>query len=433
LGPLGIAFIPGGKWVVVDEKAPPEGVVHGILAFTFAAFLVTVALWPADPAAPEPIQAPIGEDHAHDLVGENIVGKSPYFGPVTAREVVDSCAPDRGAVAMPCYRERLKELLVGRGAIAAFDALDQLATVDPASSGQGHALAHDLGRLAFVAYGGIETALGNCSYKVFQGCFHGALEAYFGGIHALEPRHVDVCPPADPIKKSTCVHGIGHGLMLYTNANVNASLEACGWLPSTSDQSSCWSGVFMENLVGFFDSKSGHDHHHGDHTGPPGYIVESANDPYFPCSVLADRYKATCWVQMADYILFRNGSNFQDAAEKCDNAPAQYRPVCRQRIGTDASGWTRNVTRAVEVCGYGDPLWRGDCIRGIADEVVLYYFSAQHGIDACRQVPEQDKATCYRQVPAQGLPIEGRERMERICASAESAYVETCRAGAGLA
>lgn len=444
MGPIGIAFILSGRWSGVESGGLSPGAAKGLVAFTLAVALVTVALWPDGPASSSPLGAPPETSQGETVApvaptpripaSQSVVGKEPYSGPVTAQETVAACAPAKGAAALDCYTEKLKALLVGKGAIAAFDALSNLTTVDPGVSGQGHALAHVLGRYAFFAYGSIQEALANCSDKVFQGCFHGALEAYFEALPDLQPSDVDVCVEKDAFRKSTCIHGIGHGLMLYTNANVNASLGNCDLLSGNYDQSSCWSGVFMENLVGYYESKGGAAHHHGNLTAPPGYMVVRAGDPYFPCSVVAPKYQDSCWVQAADYILFANASDWEDAAQKCDAAPVAHRPACRQRLGTDASGWYRDVPKAVHYCSYGDASGRADCIKGIAEEVVLYYYSPQAGIDACKQVPVEDKGVCYRQVPVQGTAmVGGKERMAPICDTAEAGYVNDCRAATGLA
>jgi hypothetical protein len=418
----------------------PEGAWHGLVALTFAAFLVTVALWPSGPAA-APVKEPLGMEEAEGHAGhegeffnptrDNIVGRDPYNGPVTAEEVAAACRAQTAV--QECYKGRLRALLVGRGAGAAFDALDRLPTVDRRVAGQEHALAHDLGRLAYDAYGSVRVALQQCSYKVFQGCLHGAIESHFSSLSDVQPEDLDVCIDHAAVKKSTCVHGIGHGLMLYTNANVNASLAMCDWLDDMEEQS-CWGGVFMENLVGHSDFLRGAQHHraHANSTEPPGYMVEREGDPYYPCSVIATQYRSACWMQMADYILWRNRSDFREAARLCDEAPGMYVSQCRMRLGTDAYAW-HNLTYALEVCGYGDPVYRPNCIRGIADEVVLLRFSPQAGLDACRQMPlSTDKAVCYRQVPSQGIGMVGRDAMEAMCAAVEPGFVSDCRQGAGL-
>ena len=46
-----------------------------------------------------------------------------------------------------------------------------------------------------------------------------------------------------------CVHGIGHGLMAWTSYELNDALEICKELSEGVNQRSCYSGIFMENVV----------------------------------------------------------------------------------------------------------------------------------------------------------------------------------------
>ncbi len=45
-----------------------------------------------------------------------------------------------------------------------------------------------------------------------------------------------------------CVHGLGHGLMIYTGYDLPLALATCDKLATSWDQTSCTGGVFMENL-----------------------------------------------------------------------------------------------------------------------------------------------------------------------------------------
>ena len=124
--------------------------------------------------------------------------------------------------------------------------------------------------------------------------------------------------------------------------------------------------------------------------------------------------------------------NFSAAAEICDHAPGGYAPDCRRSLGRDASGWYRDVEKAVRYCGYGNATYRPDCIRGMSAEVVLYYFSPTAGIEACKLVPEGDKSVCYHEAALQGRGMVGPERMGQVCDLADVGHVNDCRQGAGL-
>src|SRR5204863_190992 len=46
-----------------------------------------------------------------------------------------------------------------------------------------------------------------------------------------------------------CVHGLGHGLMIYSLNDLPYSLHVCDQLATMWDRSSCTGGVFMQNFL----------------------------------------------------------------------------------------------------------------------------------------------------------------------------------------
>ena len=47
-----------------------------------------------------------------------------------------------------------------------------------------------------------------------------------------------------------CVHGVGHGLMAWTSYELIDALELCDRLEDSTNQRFCYSGDFMEKIVG---------------------------------------------------------------------------------------------------------------------------------------------------------------------------------------
>ena len=46
-----------------------------------------------------------------------------------------------------------------------------------------------------------------------------------------------------------CVHGLGHGLMIYSRNDLPYSLRICDGLATAWDRNSCTGGVFMQNFL----------------------------------------------------------------------------------------------------------------------------------------------------------------------------------------
>ena len=88
-----------------------------------------------------------------------------------------------------------------------------------------------------------------------SGCYHGVLEAYFLSQPTVGQAQVAaVCNgqiKADEklILKFQCVHGLGHGLMMYLDHNLPKALQYCDYQAADWDRQSCYGGVFMENII----------------------------------------------------------------------------------------------------------------------------------------------------------------------------------------
>ena len=97
-----------------------------------------------------------------------------------------------------------------------------------------------------------------------------------------------------------CVHGLGHGLMIYTRYDMPRSLKVCDALNGSWDQTSCTGGVFMENLSSSYGVKS-------------KWLRD--DDLIYPCNTVAERHKIYCYLMVTSRILPTNGYNFAKASK----------------------------------------------------------------------------------------------------------------------
>lgn len=351
---------------------------------------VTVTAWPA-------AKVTTGATDDNPM----LVGTTTYRGPATALALQQTCSPDPEYSA--CVTGHLKDLLLARGSVVAFDLLENLTRIDQRIDSDSHPIAHDLGRYAFRVYPTIQDTLAACSYKVFQGCLHGALQSAFDAIQA-EGRDIDddvvrnTCPkPRSSFEEYACLHGLGHGLMLYTNYDLERSLELCDALPTHFAEASCWGGAFMENLVGWIDSQNptaagGHDH---GHVGPePEYRV-NPDDPHYPCNSVAERYQDSCWQLQTSFILRFNSGSFPQAAQVCNEA-GKWSDTCYRSLGRDAGPWAgRDPVQGSILCSHGTERGRALCIRGFVSESIHNDATPYTGIRICAGMPQQDQSPCY--------------------------------------
>lgn len=386
------------------------------------------ALPPTSPqTAPEESSGPPAEE-APTLGG-------PYDGPLDASAVLAAC-PGDVANAKPCYTETLKKLLAAKGSEHAFDVLDDMSKREVDILHAAHPISHEMGAHALRVYGGIAPTLAACSYKVFQGCIHGALQAHFRALPALNASSVQgLCPSGEGFHAYVCLHGVGHGLVLAHNYAIHESLRLCDAIDGSWGQSSCYGGVFMENFGGWRatqDAIAEFGHDHGNMHGPaPRYWVDP-QDLDHPCDVVGDRYEWSCWFFQTSLILYHNGGNFTDASARCAALGEPLLLACFGSLGRDVSVYKNyEVAPAADVCAQAPPAGQAPCIRGVVANSVLFFAAPDAGLPICRAVPEDLKLACYQEVAFQGRSMVP-DRMADVCAQVEPAYVEACRQAAGL-
>ena len=200
-------------------------------------------------------------------------------------------------------------------------------------------------------------------------------------------------------------------------------------------------------------SAGGHGDHHaaaadggptGDQVQGSGKIHPLANqpfaalsdtDPLYPCTVVEEHHRYTCYQMQTSAILTRNDGDFAEAARLCQTAPADMVRVCFTSLGRDANAWGRgDARRVVELCDASPEEQRPWCIVGAVKNVVDVTAQPRDGFAFCRILRSGgSKNSCYRAVGEHVtlLHVDTAERA-RVCAAAEYAYVNECRIGANL-
>ncbi len=439
---------PGPKFTFTNEQARvvAAGLLIGIAGYAGALVAEDVE-WLAT------AEAAHGHDDGHDdghgshavdgfgTRGESLIGTIPYYGPADARGILNQCQqvgePNQG-----CWTSYLKDRLVAFGSVDAFDTLVDLMAQNTEANRDSHAIAHDLGRFAYQAYGyDITLTLGECSYEVFQGCLHGALQIFFddvagqGGKVDKETIRSTCAAATSDFEIYACLHGVGHGVMLYTNYKLHQSLDMCSWLDTWFAQHSCYGGVFMENVVGYTDSlnptAAGGHQGHGGHSEPPTFWVDP-QEPTYPCNVVADAYKDPCWRMQTSLILKFNNGDFVATAKVCEES-GPYRLACYNSLGRDAAPWAnRDPWRMSQHCSYGAEDAQASCVEGFSAGEVLQENNPDAGLTLCSKLPEKHKEPCYRAVATQAARMYTTEEVTAFCNKVPQNHREACTTAAGI-
>jgi cytochrome c553 len=225
-----------------------------------------------------------------------------------------------------------------------------------------HRIAHTIGAASLQHYDGdVGKALSEGNGICASGYYHGLLEWKLAGVPKEEVAQVarTVCDQTKSTASSfvyyQCVHGLGHGLMLYTVYDLPGALRLCHRLVSDFDRVSCSGGVFMENQQSSYGITS------------PWLRKD---DLLYPCGIVSRSDKTYCYLLVTSQILPRVGWDWKKTADWCRRSERDFVHLCFQSYGRDASGNSRqDPAKARALCanaGSGEQ----ECIFGAVRDIL---------------------------------------------------------------
>ena len=286
--------------------------------------------------------------------------------------------------------------------------------------GSCHNAAHHAGHIAYELFG--EQSFRECSAECHSGCYHGATEAYFhkNGIANLKKHLALLCnKELNGFFTHQCLHGIGHGLMAWTDYDLPQALKSCDLLDRGQD--SCWTGVFMENIVAKLGEKKAR---------VTKYL---SNDPAYPCNdpKLDERYRGSCWFLQTSRMLQLFGTNFAKVAAVCAKAPASYQYLCFGSMGREVGGKFRGNPKGAIMACTNAPLgtMREACLMGAVQDSFWDPRGQDAALGFCKLLsdPKEERA-CYGTIFRRAREVlSGAPALQSFCAKVERAYQEECR------
>ena len=282
-----------------------------------------------------------------------------------------------------------------------------------------HQRAHVMGRIAYELFGSLAFSLSG--HECHAGGYHGATEAFFRdrGTTSLRSDVAVVCGDSlNGFFRHQCVHGIGHGLMAWTSYELFDALELCEVLELEVDQHSCYSGVFMENVVGGLSGVMGH------------FTEFLSEDPHFPCNVVEERHVAHCYYfQTSRAVQLFNG-DFSGVAKTCEEAPPAAQRLCFLSMGRDVGGVSRDQPqKAIGLCAtVQGRANRIDCLEGAVQDSFWDVGGADNALAFCGLLDDHDeKARCYFTIVTRAHDIyQGAAELQGFCARVEEGYRQDC-------
>src|SRR5256714_11157690 len=279
------------------------------------------------------------DHHAMQMGGSDTLASAPTAptrsvmdSAVVADSLLSSCKPhvkESIDAYSTCLGDGIGALSAAGNIALAMGTLDKVMHSDPSLILLGHPLAHALGYAVRSSPATATRLLSQCDGRYQSGCYHGILQRYFDARMGMPIERSVLLAPCDGLRDTReqfrlydCLHGTGHGLMMYHRYDANAALKDCDRLAADWDQRSCYSGVFMEHNMGarmqtFGDGAFGMHRH----SMPAASVVlYKPNDLHYPCDATPVRYRRECYELQADLILPAVKQDYRKAARVCDAA-----------------------------------------------------------------------------------------------------------------
>lgn len=286
-----------------------------------------------------------------------------------------------------CLQQAFGNLAHDEGPKAALERLEQMVATTQAVRANCHPIAHMIGAGGLLRFDGdVGKAFAAGSATCGSGYYHGLLQWKLAGLseeRALAVAQKACADPSIAANRFTayqCVHGLGHGLMLYTGYHLPDALEMCHSLATDFDQTSCTGGVFMENLSSSF--------------GLHSRWLDEENLLY-PCTVVDERDKLYCYLLVTSRILPEVGWDWTKAADWCRKSEPAWVATCFQSYGRDASGTARqDPQQAAGFCGFAGSGER-ECIFGAVRDIMNNNSNDPAARELCTLAKPEHRSYCF--------------------------------------
>ena len=326
-----------------------------------------------------------------------------------------------------CLEQAFGNLTYNEGPKPALARLQTMSTTDTAVAADCHRIAHRMGSAALTRFKDkVAPAFIAGSPVCASGYYHGIIERAFLGqpTDKLAVVARRLCTDSQIAQQTfllyQCIHGLGHGLMIYTGYDLPLSLKTCRGLQTDFGRISCSGGVFMENFSSSYGVTS-------------KYLRK--DDPIYPCDdKISNPYKVQCYGLVTANLLRTTGYDQKKTAAGCRRSEPEWVSTCFESFGRDMSGIAgRSAAKARASCRLaGNDENESDCLYGVVREIVNSDAAPTRGGRFCDQVPAKHRSRCFSGVGSVMAALESGDTLRATCRRVGGRYARSCMDGAGL-
>ncbi len=330
-------------------------------------------------------------------------------------ETGEPAADCSGALAndQVCYQKRYQSLVHDSGVEAAFAVLKDEVTKEEFVRENCHQLTHVIGRAAAELYGDVANTYGRGDDFCASGYYHGAIESVMATLETdnMLDEVDNICADLrehqnHSLAHRNCVHGLGHGSMYVLENELFEALRTCEALTEEWERGQCSGGVFMENVMAYYNP--GH---------PAKYL--KADQPFYPCTEVKPEYKNQCYGRHTNFALQMTAEDEEDKTapgafskvfELCAMIEDGFEEACYSGLGAQAvlQKVDEDITDEARakfigsMCSLGqDNKALYSCVVAAARQLIFYYDTDVQAKALCESFRSADlRATCLEKSEA---------------------------------
>lgn len=284
----------------------------------------------------------------------------------------------------------LEEIVTKQNPTVALTTLRESSSSNAAIARECHSLAHTVGRDAYQKYHDFGKALQYQDDVCNSGYLHGVIENYFADTQDILATMKTVCQNYDPQKFSgwECYHGVGHGLMYFTQNTLPRSVKLCESYPTKEARDACVNGVFMEN---FNTDQKIH---------PSRYL--KATDPFYPCQTQNAVNKSDCYLYAPTFYLSIHKNHYTQTLTWCHSAEKQFQLSCARGVGTQAmKDHITNPKYVESVCLQEKDQFQAACVMGMVDLYINHFGRLDEAKALCPKLQTNNKYICEQLIASE--------------------------------
>jgi mono/diheme cytochrome c family protein len=306
--------------------------------------------------------------------------------------VPDGRKPSQCRIDFVCLRQAYGNIAFYKGPKLALQLLDRAQQANTEIAGFCHQITHAIGHAALARYrGDAAKALGQGAMTCWSGYYHGVVERAFSGVarDKVASKARGLCSSlstATIFVQYQCIHGLGHGLMIYSAGDLFYSLRVCDSLSTGWDRQSCTGGVFMQSFLPPTP---------GMQMATMQMTLRQSRDLIYPCNAVSAADKLYCYLQITSRILPRVHYNWLLAANWCRRSERGWIRTCYQSLGRDVSGFTREDSKRITLLCRSARSYADECLYGAVRDVTSNDANGRRAGRLCGLRTALDARRCF--------------------------------------